>query len=43
MTSVITEISHFDNFLSILKSHIKESFESQNGILESYLVALSDF
>ena len=43
MTSVITEISHFDHFLSILKSHIKESFESQNGILESYLVVLSDF
>ena len=43
MTAVISEISNFDHFLNILKSHIKVSFESQNGILERYLVVLSDF
>ena len=43
MTAVISEISDFDHFLNILKSHIKVSFESQNGILESYLVVLSEF
>ena len=42
MTAVISEISDFDHFLNILKSHIKVSFESQNGNLESYLVVLSD-
>ena len=43
MTVVIREISDFDNFLDTLKSHIKVSFESQNGILESFLVPLNDF
>ena len=43
MTAVISEISDFDHFLNILKSHIKVSFESQIGIPESYLVVLSDF
>ena len=43
MTAVISEISDFDHFLNILKSHIKVSFESKNGILESYLFVLNDF
>ena len=43
MTAVIREISDFDHFLKILKSHIKVSFESQNGILESYAVVLNEF
>ena len=42
MTAVISEISVFDHFFKFLKSHIKVSFESQNGILKRYLV-LSDF
>ena len=32
-----------DHFLNIFQSHIKVSFESQNGILESYLVVLNEF
>ena len=43
ITAVISVISDYDHFLNILKSHIKVSFESQNGILESYLAVLSDF
>ena len=43
MTAVISEISDFDQFINILKTHMKKSFESQNGILESYLVVLNDF
>ena len=38
MTAVISEISDFDYFLNILKSHIEVSFQSQIRILESYLV-----
>ena len=43
MTTVISEISDFDHFLNILKTHMKVSFDSQNCILESYLVVLNDF
>ena len=43
MTAVISEISDFDHFLNILKSHRQANFESQIGILESYLVVLNDF
>ena len=43
MTTVISEISHFDHFLNILKSCMKVSFESQNGILERYLLVLNEF
>ena len=40
---MISKISNFDNFLNILKSDIKVSFESLNDILESILVVLNDF
>ena len=43
MTAVISEISDFDHFLNILKTHMKVSFKSLNGILVSYLVVLNDF
>ena len=43
MTAVIREISDFDHFLNIFKSRIKVSFESQDGIVESYLVVLNNF
>ena len=43
MTVVISEISDFDHFLNILKTHMKVSFESQNGILESCLAVLNEF
>ena len=43
MTAVISEISNFDYFLNILKTDMKVSFESLNGILESYLVVLNNF
>ena len=42
MTAVTSEISDFDHFLNILKTHMKVSFEFQNGILESYLVVLNE-
>ena len=43
MTAVISEISDFDHFLNILKTHMKVSFDFRNGILESYLVVLNEF
>ena len=43
MTAVISEISDFYHFLNILKTHMKVSFKSLNGILVSYLVVLNDF
>ena len=43
MTAVMSEISLFDHFFKFLKSHVKVSFESQNSILDSYLVVVSDF
>ena len=43
MTAVISEISDFDHFLKIFKTHIEVSFESKNCILESYFVVLNEF
>ena len=43
MTTVISEISDFHHFLNNLKSYWFVKFESQNGILDSYLIVLNDF
>ena len=40
---VISEISHFGHFRNIHKLYRNANFESQNCILESYLVGLNDF
>ena len=43
MTVIISEISDFDHFLNDLKSYWSVKLESQNGILDSYLVVFNDY
>ena len=43
MTMVISRISDFDYFLYNLKSNWSVNFQSQTGILDSYLVVFNDF
>ena len=42
ITAVISEISDFEHFLNNLKSYWSLKFQSQNGILDSYLVVFND-
>ena len=43
MTTVISEIPDFDNFLKNLKSYWSVKFQSQNNYVDSSLVVLNDF